>query len=55
MNSPSVILSVLLLVMGCSLMGRRTDCARESQGGQVVYEKNCLRCHGSTVGWERPG
>jgi mono/diheme cytochrome c family protein len=44
-----VILSVLLLVMGCSSWVAAQAVRGNPQAGQVVYEKNCLRCHGERL------
>ena len=44
-----VILSVLLLVMGCSSWVAAQAVRGNSQDGQVVYEKNCLCCHGEKL------
>ena len=41
-----VLLSVLLLVVGCSSWVAGQAVRGNPQAGQVVYEKNCLRCHG---------
>ena len=44
-----VILSVLLLVMGCSSWVAAQAVRGNPQAGQVVYDKNCLRCHGEKL------
>jgi mono/diheme cytochrome c family protein len=49
-----VILSVLLLVMGCASWGTAQTVRGNPQSGQVVYEKNCLRCHGAQLDGKGP-
>jgi mono/diheme cytochrome c family protein len=49
-----VILSVLVLAMGCSSWVAAQAVRGNPQAGQVVYEKNCLRCHGSTLDGKGP-
>jgi len=44
-----VILSVLLLTMGCSSWVAAQAVRGNPQAGQAVYEKNCLRCHGEKL------
>ena len=44
-----VILSVLLLVVGYSSWVAAQAVRGNPQAGQVVYEKNCLRCHGEKL------
>lgn len=44
-----MILSVLFLVMGCSSWVAAQTVRGNSLAGQVVYEKNCLRCHGEKL------
>ena len=44
-----VLLSVLLLVVGCSSWVAAQAVRGNPQAGQVVYEKNCLRCHGEKL------
>ena len=43
------ILSALLLVIGCSSWVAAQAMRGNPQAGQVVYEKNCLRCHGEKL------
>jgi cytochrome c oxidase cbb3-type subunit 3 len=49
-----VILSVLLLVMGCSSWVAAQSVRGNPQAGQMVYEKNCLRCHGAQLDGKGP-
>ncbi|MEO6306345.1 MAG: cytochrome c [Nitrospiraceae bacterium] len=42
-------LSVLLLVTGCSSWVAAQVVGGNPQAGQMVYEKNCLRCHGENL------
>ena len=49
-----VILSVLLLVMGYASWGTAQTVRGNPQSGQVVYEKNCLRCHGAQLDGKGP-
>ena len=49
-----VILSVLLLVMGCSSWVAAQAVRGNPQAGQVVYDKNCLRCHGEKLDGDGP-
>jgi mono/diheme cytochrome c family protein len=49
-----VILSALLLVMGCSSWVAAQAARGNAQAGQVVYEKNCLRCHGEKLDGNGP-
>ena len=44
-----VLLSVLFLVVGCSSWVAAQAVRGNPQAGQVVYEKNCLRCHGEKL------
>ena len=44
-----VILSVLVRVMGCASWVTAQTVRGNPQAGQVVYEKNCLRCHGEKL------
>ena len=44
-----LILSVLFLVMGCSSWVAAQAVRGNPQAGQMVYEKNCLRCHGEKL------
>jgi mono/diheme cytochrome c family protein len=44
-----MILSVLLLVMGCSSWVAAQAVRGNPQAGQVVYDGNCLRCHGEKL------
>lgn len=44
-----VILSILLLVVGSSSWVAAQAVRGNPQAGQVVYEKNCLRCHGEKL------
>lgn len=48
------ILCVLLLVMGCTSWVAAQVVRGNSQAGQTVYEKNCLRCHGSKLDGKGP-
>ena len=49
-----IILSVLVLVMGCASWGTAQTVRGNSQAGQAVYEKNCLRCHGAQLDGKGP-
>jgi cytochrome c oxidase cbb3-type subunit 3 len=49
-----VLLSVLLLVVGCSSWVAAQAVRGNTQAGQVVYEKNCLRCHGEKLDGAEP-
>ncbi len=49
-----VILSVLLLIIGCSSWVIAQPVRGNPQAGQVVYEKNCLRCHGAQLDGKGP-
>ena len=49
-----VILSVLLLVMGCASWVTAQTVRGNPQAGQAVYEKNCLRCHGAQLDGKGP-
>jgi cytochrome c oxidase cbb3-type subunit 3 len=49
-----VILSVLFLVMGCSSWVAAQAVRGNPQAGHVVYEKNCLRCHGNKLDGKGP-
>ena len=49
-----VILSVLLLVMGCASWVTAQTVRGNPQAGQVVYEKNCVRCHGAQLDGKGP-
>ena len=44
-----VILSVLINGDGMQLIGCRTGVSRDPPRGQVVYEKNRLRCYGEKL------
>lgn len=44
-----VILSALVLVMGCSSWVAAQAGRGNPQAGQTVYENNCLRCHGEKL------
>jgi cytochrome c oxidase cbb3-type subunit 3 len=48
------ILSVLLLVMGCTSWVAAQVVRGNPEAGQTVYEKNCLRCHGSQLDGKGP-
>lgn len=47
-------LSVLLLMMGCTSWVAAQVVRGNPQAGQTVYEKNCLRCHGSKLDGKGP-
>jgi len=49
-----VILSTLLMVMGCSSWVAAQTARGNPESGQVVYEKNCLRCHGDKLDGNGP-
>ena len=49
-----VILSVLVLAMGCSSWVAAQAVRGNPQAGQMVYEKNCLRCHGEKLNGAGP-
>jgi cytochrome c oxidase cbb3-type subunit 3 len=49
-----VILSALLLVMGCSSWVAGQTARGNPKEGQAVYEKNCLRCHGNKLDGKGP-
>jgi len=49
-----VILSALLLVMGCSSWVAAQVMRGNPQAGQMLYEKNCLRCHGEKLDGNGP-
>jgi cytochrome c oxidase cbb3-type subunit 3 len=49
-----VILTALLLVIGCSSWVAAQAVRGNPQTGQVVYEKNCLRCHGEKLDGNGP-
>jgi mono/diheme cytochrome c family protein len=49
-----VILSALVLVTGCSSWVAAQAVRGNPQAGQVVYEKNCLRCHGEKLDGNGP-
>ena len=44
-----VILSALVLVMGCSSWVAAQAGRGNPQAGQMIYENNCLRCHGEKL------
>lgn len=49
-----VILSALVLVMGCSSWVAAQAGRGNPQAGQMVYENNCLRCHGEKLDGNGP-
>jgi mono/diheme cytochrome c family protein len=49
-----VVLSALILAIGCSSWVAAQTVRGNPQAGQVVYEKNCLRCHGEKLDGNGP-
>lgn len=49
-----VVLSTLFLVVGCGSWVAAQVAPGNAQAGQAVYEKNCLRCHGSKLDGNGP-
>ena len=49
-----VVLSAILLVILCSSWAAAQTLRGNPQAGQLVYEKNCLRCHGEKLDGNGP-